>query len=129
MTRWDREAGRLDLQLPAVGVTFTAAVMTPQGPQPDPAAFDAAAQALKAEAPAPLLLMDELGYLEACSPLFQRTVFQLLDAATPVLGVLRHHPRSPFWGPVSSRPDVYRLPLTLDNRDELPARIHQLLGL
>ena len=128
-TCWDRQAGRLNLHLPAAGTTLTAAVMTPQGPRPDPAAFDRAARALAAASPRPLLVMDELGYLEACSPLFQRTVFQLLDGPAPVLGVLRPHPRSPFWEPVSARPDVYLLPLTLDNREGAPARLHQLLGL
>ena len=37
-----------------------------------------------------LLVMDELGFLERCSPVFQRAVFTLLDGPTPVLGVLRH---------------------------------------
>ncbi|UQT47268.1 nucleoside-triphosphatase [Flavonifractor plautii] len=30
--------------------------------------------------------MDELGFLERCSPVFQRAVFTLLDGPTPVLG-------------------------------------------
>lgn len=127
-TRWDRRAGRLDLFLPGGSPPLTAAVMTPHGPLPRPAAFDAAARALSAAPPAPLLLMDELGYLEACSPLFQSTVFRLLDGPAPVLGVLRPHPRSPFWDPISRRPDVRLVALTPDNREEIPARLAALLG-
>ena len=128
LTRWDRRAGRLELHLPAQGAVLTAAVMTPQGPRPDPAAFDRAARVLAAAPPSPLLLMDELGFLEACSPLFQATVFSLLDGPAPVLGVLRPHPRSPFWAPVSRRPDVRLVALTPDNREEIPGRIQALLG-
>ena len=75
-----------------------------------------------------LLLMDELGFLERCSPVFQRAVFTLLDGPTPVLGVLRRHEKSPFWGPVSRRADVRLLPLTVENRAEIPAELARLLG-
>ena len=75
-----------------------------------------------------LVLMDELGFLERCSPVFQRAVFTLLDGPTPVLGVLRRHEKSPFWGPVSRRADVRLLPLTVENRAEIPAELTRLLG-
>ena len=75
-----------------------------------------------------LLLMDELGFLERCSPVFQRAVFTLLDGPTPVLGVLRRHAKSPFWGPVSRRADVRLLPLTVENRAEIPTELARLLG-
>ena len=74
-----------------------------------------------------LLLMDELGFLERCSPVFQRAVFTLLDGPAPVLGVLRRHEKSPFWGPVSRRADVRLLPLTVENRAEIPAELAHLL--
>lgn len=127
-TRWDRQAGRLALHLPAAGAILTAAVMTPQGPRPDPAAFDAAARVLAAAPPAPLLLMDELGFLEGCSPLFQQTIFSLLAGSTPVLGVLRPHPASPFFEPLSHRSDIRLVVLTSDNRDQIPQLLQQLLG-
>ena len=75
-----------------------------------------------------LLVMDELGFLERCSPVFQRAVFTLLDGPTPVLGVLRRHAKSPFWGPVSRRADVRLLPLTVENRAEIPTELARLLG-
>ena len=46
----------------------------------------------------------------------------------PVLGVLRRHEKSPFWGPVSRRADVRLLPLTVENRAEIPAELTRLLG-
>ena len=96
----------------------------------DQAALDAAGERLLS-APAgrrSLLLMDELGFLERCSPVFQRAVFTLLDGPTPVLGVLRRHAKSPFWGPVSRRADVRLLPLTVENRAEIPTELARLLG-
>lgn len=129
-TRWDRPAGRLELYvLQGGGIDpLTIASATPQGVRPHPGAFDQAARLLLQAGPAPLLLMDELGFWESCSPRFQQAVFSLLDAPTPVLGVLRQHRDSPFWGPLSRRPDVQLVPLTLDNRDDLPGRLGALLG-
>ncbi len=71
--------------------------------------------------------MDELGFLERCSPVFQRAVFTLLDGPTPVLGCCAAT-KSPFWGPVSRRADVRLLPLTVENRAEIPAELTRLLG-
>ena len=120
-TRWDRAGGHLALELLETGETH--------GVRADRAAFDAAGERLLS-APAgrrSLLLMDELGFLERCSPVFQRAVFTLLDGPTPVLGVLRRHAKSPFWGPVSRRADVRLLPLTVENRAEIPAELAHLL--
>lgn len=112
------------------GETLSVATMEPHGVRADRAAFDAAGERLLS-APAgrrSLLLMDELGFLERCSPVFQRAVFTLLDGPTPVLGVLRRHAKSPFWGPVSRRADVRLLPLTVENRAEIPTELARLLG-
>ena len=116
-------------QLLETGETLSVATMEPHGVRADRAAFDAAGERLLS-APVgrrSLLLMDELGFLERCSPVFQRAVFTLLDGPTPVLGVLRPHEKSPFWGPVSRRADVRLLPLTVENRAEIPAELAHLL--
>ena len=120
-THWDRAGGRLTLELLETGETLSVATMEPHGVRADRAAFDAAGERS-------LLLMDELGFLERCSPVFQRAVFTLLDGPTPVLGVLRRHAKSPFWGPVSRRADVRLLPLTVENRAEIPTELARLLG-
>ena len=122
-------AGHLALELLETGETLSVATMEPHGVRADRAAFDAAGERLLS-APAgrrSLLLMDELGFLERCSPVFQRAVFTLLDGPAPVLGVLRRHEKSPFWGPVSRRADVRLLPLTVENRAEIPAELAHLL--
>ena len=103
--------------------------MEPHGVRADRAAFDAAGSGCcRPGGRRSLLLMDELGFLERCSPVFQRAVFTLLDGPTPVLGVLRRHAKSPFWGPVSRRADVRLLPLTVENRAEIPTELARLLG-
>ena len=90
--------------------------------------FDTLGTAALRDRDGDVLLMDELGFLERCSPVFQRAVFTLLDGPTPVLGVLRRHAKSPFWGPVSRRADVRLLPLTVENRAEIPTELARLLG-
>ena len=96
-TRWDRAGGHLALELLETGETLSVATMEPHGVRADRAAFDAAG------------------------------VFTLLDGPAPVLGVLRRHEKSPFWGPVSRRADVRLLPLTVENRAEIPAELAHLL--
>ena len=114
-TRWDRAGGHLALELLETGETLSVATMEPHGVRADRAAFDAAGERLLS-APA-----------GRCSPVFQRAVFTLLDGPAPVLGVLRRHEKSPFWGPVSRRADVRLLPLTVENRAEIPAELAHLL--
>ena len=112
--------GHLALELLETGETLSVATMEPHGVRADRAAFDAAGERLLS-APAgrrSLLLMDELGFLERCSPVFQRAVFTLLDGPE----------KSPFWGPVSRRADVRLLPLTVENRAEIPTELARLLG-
>ena len=122
-THWDRAGGHLALELLETGETLTVATMEPHGVRADRAAFDAAGERLlSAPAGRRSLLL-----LERCSPVFQRAVFTLLDGPTPVLGVLRRHEKSPFWGPVSRRADVRLLPLTVENRAEIPAELAHLL--
>lgn len=130
-TRWNRPAGRLELRLldGRAPHTLVAARMTPQGVRADAAAFDQAGRRLL-ECPAgALLVMDELGFLERCSPCFQRAVLALLDGPRPVLGVLRTHPDSVFVPSLSRRGDVRLLPLTAENRDQIPGLLPGLLGL
>jgi nucleoside-triphosphatase len=65
-----------------------------------------------------LIVMDELGRMELCSPDFQSEVERALDSPTPVLGTLQDR-RSPFLDRVRARPDVEVLRLTLLNRDAM----------
>ncbi len=73
---------------------------------------------------ADLLVMDELGFLESDSPVFQAAVLSALDGTLPVFGVIK--PRStPFLDTVRSHPNVKVLEVTPETRDEL---LHKLLS-
>ncbi|MDR0981166.1 MAG: nucleoside-triphosphatase [Methanocalculaceae archaeon] len=73
---------------------------------------------LLAECPGPLIVMDELGWMEGSSFLFQEAVFSVLDGAVPVLGVVRDR-RLPFLDAVREHPNVEVLVVTRENREEM----------
>ncbi|MCZ0862847.1 nucleoside-triphosphatase [Methanocorpusculum vombati] len=66
----------------------------------------------------PLVVMDELGWMESSCFLFQEAVFSVLDGTVPVLGVVRDR-RLPFLDAVRGHPHVEVLVVTRENRDEL----------
>ncbi|HJJ32910.1 MAG TPA: hypothetical protein O0X19_00810 [Methanocorpusculum sp.] len=72
--------------------------------------------------PAKLILMDELGFLESDAKTFQQTVFETLDGATPVLGVIRNK-KNAFLDAVRARDDIILLTVTKENRDFIPEKI------
>ena len=81
------------------------------------------AELLKPCAGADVLVMDELGFLESDSPVFQAAVLSALDGPLPVLGVIK--PRStPFLDAVRTHPNVKVLEVTPETRDDL---LQQLL--
>lgn len=75
-----------------------------------------------------LICMDELGFLEADSPLFQQQVYCLLDGDTPVLGVLRAGD-IPWHEPIKAHPRVRLCEVNLENREQLPVQLAALLRL
>lgn len=89
-----------------------------------PEAFDAAGTAILSETPSgtKLLLMDELGLMEAGAARFQKAVLLALDGALPILGVVKPK-HSAFLDAVRAHPRSVVLTVTPENRDELPARI------
>ncbi len=64
----------------------------------------------------PLILMDELGFLEKDAYGFQKAVLTCLAGSVPVLGVVRDRD-SPFLNKVRSHPNVEVLRVTKENRD------------
>ena len=93
--------------------------------QAEAAAFDhLGCQAL--EAPAQLLVLDELGFLERDAAAFRRRIQQVLDGPTPVLGVVRQV-GSLFLPALQVRADTVVLTVTLENRDAIPALLCQYL--
>ena len=93
--------------------------------QAEAAAFDhLGCQAL--EAPAQLLVLDELGFLERDAAAFRRRIQQVLDGPTPVLGVVRQV-GSLFLPALQARADTVVLTVNLENRDAIPALLCQYL--
>jgi nucleoside-triphosphatase len=80
----------------------------------------------------PLILMDELGWMESSSFLFQAAVFSVLDGTIPVLGVVRDR-RLPFLNAVRVHPNVEMLVITKENRREMQdvvlRRMREQLGI
>ena len=73
-----------------------------------------------------LIVMDELGRLEGMAADFQNAVFRALDGPASVLGVLRFDAHGWLDG-IRARPDVELLPVTEENRDDLPRQILKAL--
>lgn len=93
-----------------------------------PAAFDEAGTALLTPPPGcRLLLMDELGRMERGAAVFCRAVLAALDGPVPILGVVKPE-SNPLLDAVRAHPRTVLLPVTADNREEIPGRIAQLFG-
>ena len=84
-------------------------------------------QFLKKVDSADLICMDELGFLESESLLFQEQVFHCLNGNTPILGVLRDR-EIPWHKPIKTHPEVSILRVNEENRNDLPERIRTLFG-
>ena len=80
---------------------------------------------------AALIVMDEIGRMELCSPAFQDAVVRALDSHTPVLGTLQDR-KNDFLDSVRARPDVSVVRVNSGNREclvpVLRDEILELLG-
>jgi len=85
-----------------------------------PEVFDRRGTELLADAAqAQLIVMDEIGFLEASAPRFSARVSALLDGETPILGVVRKQGETPLQQYIRSHPRVRLVEVTEENRDEL----------
>lgn len=82
-----------------------------------------ALEALENRRGAPLILMDECGWLERDAFRFQRRVKALLDGETPILGVLREGREGSWLDGVRRHPKVRLVTVTEENRDVLPQEL------
>ena len=102
----------------------------------DPAAFDRLGPAILRESLswARLLVLDELGWLEAGAPAFQGAVRAFLAGPVPVLGVVKppHERRGTWLEGLVDTPGGTLVEVDLDNRSNLPAflaaRLRAALG-
>lgn len=84
-----------------------------------PEIFDEVGSRLLAEASSsPLIIMDELGFIEKNAAEFQKAVLSTLNGFIPVLGVVRNM-QTPFLDKVRSHPNVEVIIVTKENREEI----------
>lgn len=74
-----------------------------------------------------ILVLDELGFLEADAQSFADKVFTVLDGSTPVLAAVKARFDVPFLNRVRSQPNATVYSLTADNREELYTRLKPLV--
>jgi len=84
-----------------------------------PEIFDKVGSRLIAEASSsPLIIMDELGFIEKDAATFRHAVLSSLNGSVPILGVVRNM-QTPFLDSVRSHPNVKVIIVTKENREEL----------
>jgi nucleoside-triphosphatase len=78
------------------------------------------------EAPASVVLIDELGKMELASDRFRAAVLRVFEGPLPVVATI-HTFRHPFTDELKARTDVRVIRLTAANRDLLPDELLNLL--
>jgi len=88
-----------------------------------PEVFDTiGVQLLRVDPACGVVVMDELGFMEAKAFAFQKAVMDCLDGDIPVLGVIK--PREmPFLDQIRAHPKVQILRVEVDNRDRIAEAI------
>ncbi len=74
-----------------------------------------------------IIVMDELGFMEAQAKKFQKRVLEILDEDIPVIGVVKQIPE-PFLQRVISHPSVRTMEVTEENRDGVYAELKQIFS-
>jgi nucleoside-triphosphatase len=74
-----------------------------------------------------LVVVDEIGKMEAASPAFRQAVEEALRSPAIVLGTILAAAH-PWADGIKADPVVTLIPVTLANRDALPAELARLLG-
>jgi len=72
---------------------------------------------------ADIVVVDEIGPMELCSPAFKRAVAEALKSSKPMLGTIHRRARDKLIEEAKSRGDAEILEVTLDNR----SRLHKLI--
>jgi nucleoside-triphosphatase len=78
------------------------------------------------EAPAGVVLIDELGKMELASERFRSAMSALFESDVPIVATV-HTFRHPFTEALKERPDVTTVRLTRANRDGLPEELAERL--
>ena len=84
-----------------------------------PEIFDSlGVEILRSSKGARLVVMDELGFMEANALEFQREVFSCLDSDEPVLGVIKPI-QTPFLEKIRAHTAVHTIEVTIENRNQV----------
>jgi nucleoside-triphosphatase len=104
-----------------------AAYVKPGGKTSFPQVFDRSAPLLKQDTgDAELIVLDELGFLEPQSPVFCRTVLDILDGNTPVIAAVKPMD-TPFLCAVRSHQNARIFTIDETNRDALAGEVFAFL--
>ena len=134
MTVFDAPRGSVEKRLwllpwsrePDYAAGAVCARMGPEGRKVFPEVFDTLGvqllEAAEGEEGTPLIVLDELGFLEAGALRFRETVLRLLRGPKPVLGVVRQG-----LGVWKDAPLGKLLEVTAENREEIPTQILEWL--
>ena len=99
-----------------------------RGVVPYPETFDTQGVTFLRDAEeADLILMDEIGFLEADASRFSGRIMDLLDGGTPVFGVVRASRDTPLLRFVRTHPKVHLIEVTEENRERLLPEVFALL--
>lgn len=91
-------------------------------PQVYPETFQRLAPQVAAMAGGRLLVMDEIGFMETCSPAFCQAILTHLDGSVPVLAAVKDK-QLPFLEQVRTHPRCRTFHITEENRDELYSQV------
>lgn len=94
-----------------------------------PDAFErAGVQILSGAEDSGLILMDEVGRMEQDAKLFSGRVLELLDGATPILGVVQKIADTPLTNAIRQHPNVRVLTVTKENREAMAQEVLRLVS-
>jgi len=86
----------------------------------NPDAFDILGVSYLSDIPSNgIVVMDELGFMEANAEQFTTKVMELLDGDVPVLAAVKNRMDIPFLAAVCQHPNASVIQITPENRDEL----------
>lgn len=75
------------------------------------------------ECPFELIIMDELGFFESKSYIFQQKIHEIIESKKKVLGVIKPQPTI-FMNSIRNRKDVIIVETTKENRDYLSTKLY-----
>lgn len=128
LTRWNPDGETLHMMHAAVPEGFSADNVIARRRdgwlQPEPTAFDRIGCRLL-RAPADLIVMDELGFLERESAAFCARIWELLNGTTPVVGVIRQS-GSIFMEQLAQQHNTAIWYVDGANREQIPTLLAQI---